>query len=75
MGKNAKSYIIRAVKEEGRKMPKIYTSRTMKKTHIEVIITNAKGNRDILMNLKKDLARLRRLYQMSYAIIEVDFRE
>lgn len=56
-------------------MPKINRSRTKEKLHVEVIITNARGNRKPLQELKKTLIKIKRLFPISYAIIEVDFQE
>lgn len=56
-------------------MAKIHKTRRKEKTHVEIIITNAQGNKEILSKLKKALIKMRRLWPVSYTIIEVDFPE
>ena len=56
-------------------MAKIHRSRMMEEIHVEVSITNARGNRVILKKIKEALIKMRRLYPISYMITEVDFQK
>lgn len=49
---------------------KIHRSRMQEKIHVEVVITN--GNREIFLELKKVLIKIKHLFPISYVITEVD---
>ena len=62
-------------KRDRKESAKICRSRTKRKIHVEVIITNAQGDRRIFQELEKALIKVQHFLPISYAIIRVDFPE